>query len=396
MGLHLRGRPRGPRRTRPRRGDPLPAHRAVAGHLPRRPARPAARHPLRLPRRRPVGPRARHAVQPRQAPARPLRPGGLGRLHPRRRDLRLRPRRAVGAGPRGLRAPRAAQRRRRHLLRLGGRHAHAAPLARHGDLRGPRQGHDAAAPPGPRVAARHLRRPGQPRGHRLPQGPRGHGRRAAAHPRVRLRARPDRARRVELLGLQLHRLLRPPPRLRRHGRPRRAGGGVQEDGQGLPPGRPGGHPRRRLQPHRRGGAARPHAVLPRPRRPRLLQAGQAHRGRQDRGVDLRRHLLGRHRLRQHGQHRRPAGAAAHPRLAALLGHRDARRRLPLRPDVGADPHRLRHRHALRAAHRHRPGPDPAPREAHRRGVGRLDGRLPRGPDAPAVGGVERPVPRHHP
>ena len=43
----------------------------------------------------------------------------------------------------------------------------------------------------------------------------------------------------------------------------------------------------------------------------------------------------------------PLGAAADPRLAALLGHRDARRRLPLRPAVGADPHRPRRRHALR-------------------------------------------------
>ena len=37
----------------------------------------------------------------------------------------------------------------------------------------------------------------------------------------------------------------------------------------------------------------------------------------------------------------PARAAADPRLAALLGHRDARRRLPLRPGVGAGPHRSR-------------------------------------------------------
>ena len=39
--------------------------------------------------------------------------------------------------------------------------------------------------------------------------------------------------------------------------------------------------------------------------------------------------------------RRPA---ADPRLAALLGHRDARRRVPVRPRLGAGPHRARRRH----------------------------------------------------
>ena len=44
-------------------------------------------------------------------------------------------------------------------------------------------------------------------------------------------------------------------------------------------------------------------------------------------------VLRRHRLRQHRRRGVPAGAAADPGLAALLGHRDARRRLPLRPDA---------------------------------------------------------------
>ena len=63
-----------------------------------------------------------------------------------------------------------------------------------------------------------------------------------------------------------------------------------------------GDPRRRLQPHRRGRAARPDAVLPRPRRPRLLLPGRPTARRRRAG--LRRHLLGRHRLRQHRQRRR--------------------------------------------------------------------------------------------
>ncbi len=42
--------------------------------------------------------------------------------------------------------------------------------------------------------------------------------------------------------------------------------------QGAAPRRPRGDPRRRLQPHRRGGPTRADAELPRPRRPRLLQA----------------------------------------------------------------------------------------------------------------------------
>ena len=63
------------------------------------------------------------------------------------------------------------------------------PVARDGHLRGPRQGLHRAPPRHPRGAARHLRRPGPPRGHRLPQAPRRHRRRAAAGPPVRPRPR---------------------------------------------------------------------------------------------------------------------------------------------------------------------------------------------------------------
>ena len=52
----------------------------------------------------------------------------------------------------------------------------------------------------------------------------------------------------------------------------------------------------------------------------------------DRAVHLRRH-----RHRQHAQRRPPAHAAADHRQPAVLGDRDARRRLPVRPRAGAGP-----------------------------------------------------------
>ena len=81
-------------------------------------------------------------------------------------------------------------------------------------------------------------------------------------------------------------------------------------------------------------------------------------------------------MRQHRRRDPHPEPADDPRLAALLGHRDARRRLPLRPDERADPHRPGRRHGQPPAHRDRPGPGAAARQADRRAVGRLDGRLP--------------------
>ena len=100
---------------------------------------------------------------------------------------------------------------------------------------------------------------------------------------------------------------------------------VQDDGPGAARGRARGDPRRRLQPHRRGQPSRAHARLPRPRQRGLLPApGRA-------GGALR----GLHRLRQHAERPPPAGAEAGDGQPALLGHRDARRRLPLRSRPGA-------------------------------------------------------------
>ena len=132
-------------------------------YLPDRAARPA----LRLPRARPVRPRARAcgATPPSccstPTPRRP--PAQIDWDHV---AVRLR-----------LRRPRLAQRRRLRRrtcctasssTRSSTGRATAAstsPTTR-ADLRGPRQGPHPAAPGRPRGAARHLRRPGAPGGHR--------------------------------------------------------------------------------------------------------------------------------------------------------------------------------------------------------------------------------------
>ena len=101
---------------------------------------------------------------------------------------------------------------------------------------------------------------------------------------------------AQLLGLQLDRLLRPPQRLRRRRQPRRAGAGVQGDGPRPPRRRDRGHPRRRLQPHRRGQPPGPDAVLQGHRQRRLLPAGA-------RRPPL---LLRHHRHREQPQRRPPA------------------------------------------------------------------------------------------
>ena len=58
-------------------------------------------------------------------------------------------------------------------------------------------------------------------------------------------------------------------------------------------------------------------------------------------------LRGLHRLRQHPQRPPPGGPPPHPGQPALLGHRHARRRLPLRPGIGPGPGHARRRPAER-------------------------------------------------
>ena len=132
------------------------AGRARGPHRPQLALLPPRRRPwpaLRLPRLRPLRPRARPSLQPREAPDRPLREGDRGpdplargeraAVRPRRRQPGRRPR----ARRRGLRAGDAALRRDRPPLRLAGRPAAAALVERDGDLRDARQGHHDACTP---------------------------------------------------------------------------------------------------------------------------------------------------------------------------------------------------------------------------------------------------------
>ena len=90
----------------------------------------------------------------------------------------------------------------------------------------------------------------------------------------------------------------------------------------------------------------------------------------------------------------PARAAAHHGLAAVLGARDARRRLPLRSRLGPGPRVLRRRSPLDLLRARAAGPGGLAGQAHRRAVGRRSRRLPGRQLPPAVDRVERQVPRH--
>ena len=90
----------------------------------------------------------------------------------------------------------------------------------------------------------------------------------------------------------------------------------------------------------------------------------------------------------------PVGAAADHGLAALLRDRVPRRRLPLRPRLGARARVPRGRPALGLLRHHPPGSDPVPGEADRGAVGRRRGRLPGRQLPRALDRVERDVPRH--
>ena len=101
-----------------------------------------------------------------------------------------------------------------------------------------------------------------------------------------------------------------------------------------------------------------------------------------------------HRLREHPRRppsRRPGPAHG---LAALLGHRDARRRVPVRPRLRAGPLDARRRPAVGLLRRRPPGPGGEQRQADRRALGRRPRRLPGRQLPAAVDGVERQVPRH--
>ena len=233
----------------------------------------------------------------------------------------------------------------------------------------------------PRAAARHLRRLRRPARHRASREARRHRRRADADPGLLRRPQPGREEARQLLGLQHHQLFLARAALhlarRRHAR-------VQGAGAAAARGRHRGHPRRRLQPHRRGQPSRPDALLPRHRQRQLLHARR------------RPALLFRHD--RHRQHRQPppsARAADGDGFAPLLGGGVPRRRLPLRPRLVARP-RIRQLRPERGLLRRRaPGSGAVARKDDRRALGRRPERLP-GRQLPArLGGVERPLPRRH-
>ena len=185
------------------------------------------------------------------------------------------------------------------------------------------------------AAARHLRSADDRAGDRAPEAAGRHRRRADAGASPRARSAPRGTGADELLGLQQRRLLRAGAALRGVAHAGRRGPRVQAHGARAARRRPRSDPRRRLQPHRRGQPPRPDAVA------------QGHRQRVVLPARRRRPALlhGLHRLRQHAEHAEPAGAAADHGQPALLGARDARRRLPLRPRERAGARAVRRRSA---------------------------------------------------
>ena len=269
---------------------------------------------------------------------------GAGSLQPGQaaaRPLRARPSRARCSGiPRSprttprLRAVRpalASSRPRRSTGATTGRPATAA--GRLGHVRAARQGLHEAASRRPRGAARHLRRPRAPGGDRrtccdlgvtavelLP-----------VHQFVHDRALVG-ARAAQLLGLPVDRLLRAPRRAYAAGGPRSPE--FKAMVQALHAAGPRGHPRRRLQPHRRGRRATARRCASAAWTTPPTTACR-------RPAPLRR----RHRLRQHARRAPPHGRCGSSWTRCATGRGDARRRVPLRPRGRARARRQRLRPA---------------------------------------------------
>ena len=206
-------------------------------------------------------------------------------------------------------------RRDRPGVHLGRRPPAAHAVARDDHLRGARQGlHEAPS----RRRRRELRGTyaglGRPPRHRLPAGPRRHRRRAAAGPPLRRRQAPGRQGACATTGATTRiGFFAPDPRYASLAAPGAAGQRVQDDGQDAAPRRHRGHPRRRLQPHRRGQPPRARrSVLPRHRQRSLLPPGRR---------TTARYYMDYTGTRQHAEHAAPAHAAADHGQPALLGAR---------------------------------------------------------------------------
>ena len=298
---------------------------------------------------------------------------------PRRRQghLRLREGRPRDAQRPRLRAVRPPQRRRPRRLPVGPGHLAAPPLARHRDLRDARQGHDRAARPGARGAARDVRRTGDAGRDRLPQGPRRDGGRAAARAPVLLRAGPAPSGAWSTTGATTR--CASSPRTTRYSSAGDRGQQVTEFKQMVKDFHLAGlevildvvynHTAE-------AGPARSDAELPRPRRPRLLPArGAADRAKPGQDPEPVRYWdvtgCGNTVDATHTQSLRMILDSLRYWVTEM--HVDGFRfdlmsaltRTDQVVDMGSAP-----------AHRDRAGPRAAPREAGRRAVGRLDGRLP--------------------
>ncbi len=255
------------------------------------------------------------------------------------------------------------------------------PGTRRSSTRSTPRGSPRRTPTSPRHPG-HLRRAGQRRGDRAPQEARHHRRRAAPGPLPPRRPASCSKRAWSTTGATTPWASSPSTRTT----PARTRSPSSRHGQGPPQGGDRGHPRRRLQPHGRGQPPRADAVDEGDRQPLLLH-------------DLARRppvLHGLHRLRQRAQHVAPARPAVDHGQPPLLGHRDARRRLPLRPRQHARPRAARDQQARRLLRHHPPGPGDLAGQADRRALGRRPRRLPGGQLPGPLDRVERHVPRHRP
>ena len=286
----------------------------------------------------PYDPAPGPALQPQQAAARPVRQGHRrpDRLGPVGLRLRLRDQ---GAQRRRLGAAHAEVRRHQPVLRLGRRPAAEHAVPQDGHLRGPRQGPDDDQPADARGAARHLRRRRAPGDDRVP-APTSASPRSSCMP-VHQFVQDDTLQQKGLRnywGYNTIGFFAPHNEYaQRHGG-RAARAGVQ--GAWSAP-----CTRRASRSSSTSSTTTP---------PRATTSGPTL---SFRGIDNR-HVLpagrgrqavlhGLHRHREHPQRPDAAVAAADHGLAALLGHRDARRRLPLRPRLDPGPRAARRRPAVR-------------------------------------------------
>ena len=177
----------------------------------------------------------------------------------------------------------------------------------------------------------------------------------------------------------------PDPRFRSGRRAGQRGQPIQGAGACHARRRHRGDSRRGVQPHGRRQSPRANDVVPRHRQPELLPA---RRGRPAL-------LHGLHGHRQHAQRASSADPAADDGFAALLGARDARRRLSLRPCGCSRAIAARGRSTFQLLHADSSGSDAQPDQDDRRALGRWTRRLPSGKLSHPLGRVERTLPRRH-